>query len=226
MDLVPDRGPQLLVGNHTLYGVQDAPLMVSELRARKGFLVRALGDHAHFAIPVWGDLLKSLGTVDGTRENCRRLLSAGEVVLVFPGGGREVMKRKGEKYRLIWKQRLGFVRMAIEHGAPIVPFGAVGGEDTFDIVLDGDTPLAAPLRPLIDRLGGRSDMLPPIARGVAGTALPRRQRFLFGFAPAIDTKRFAGREGDGSVLRRLRDQTRTAVEGQIADLLRRREQDL
>lgn len=82
MENVPDSGPAVLVGNHTLYGVQDAPLMVAELRARKGILVRALGDHAHFKIPVWGDLLKAFGTVDGTRANCRRLLGAGEVVLV------------------------------------------------------------------------------------------------------------------------------------------------
>jgi hypothetical protein len=30
-------------------------------------------------------------------------------------------KRKGEHYKLIWKERVGFARLAIEHGIPIVP---------------------------------------------------------------------------------------------------------
>ena len=58
---VPERGPALLVGNHTVYGLQDAPLMVAELHRRRGLFPRALGDHAHFVIPVWGDLLRAFG---------------------------------------------------------------------------------------------------------------------------------------------------------------------
>ena len=80
---VPERGPALLVGNHTVYGLQDAPLMVAELHRRRGLFPRALGDHAHFVVPVWGDLLRAFGVVDGTRESCRRLLADGAVVLVF-----------------------------------------------------------------------------------------------------------------------------------------------
>jgi hypothetical protein len=38
-------------------------------------------------------------------------------VLVYPGGGREVAKRKGEKYQLLWKERVGFARLAIEAAA-------------------------------------------------------------------------------------------------------------
>ena len=119
---VPERGPALLVGNHTVYGLQDAPLMVAELHRRRGLFPRALGDHAHFVIPGWGDLLQAMGAVPGTRENCAALLAAGEPVLVFPGGAREVYKRRGQEYRLLWGKRTGFARMAIEAGCPIVPF--------------------------------------------------------------------------------------------------------
>jgi 1-acyl-sn-glycerol-3-phosphate acyltransferase len=52
----------------------------------------------------------------------------GELVTVFPGGGREVNKRKNEQYKLVWKNRLGFARLAIQHGYPIVPFASVGAE--------------------------------------------------------------------------------------------------
>lgn len=43
----------------------------------------------------------------GTPENCAALMQAGQSILVFPGGGREVMRRKGEAYRLIWKRCRG-----------------------------------------------------------------------------------------------------------------------
>nr|HMS80226.1 hypothetical protein [Burkholderiaceae bacterium] len=36
-------------------------------------------------------------------------MRAGESVLVFPGGGREVFKHKGERYHLIWKNRPGYL---------------------------------------------------------------------------------------------------------------------
>ena len=36
-----------------------------------------------------------------------------ETVLVFPGGGRDMLKFKGEEYRLLWQGRSGFARLAI-----------------------------------------------------------------------------------------------------------------
>ncbi|MGE5441823.1 MAG: hypothetical protein ACM3Q0_02020, partial [Bacteroidota bacterium] len=65
-------------------------------------------------------------------------------IVVFPGGGREVARRKGEQYKLIWKARTGFVRMAIRYGYPVVPFAQVGADDAFDILVDaGECAFAA-----------------------------------------------------------------------------------
>jgi 1-acyl-sn-glycerol-3-phosphate acyltransferase len=120
IDRIPEERPLLLVGNHTLYGVLDVPFLMRELYLARGIFVRVLGDHAHFRIPLWGRFLTEYGVVDGTPKNCAALLEAGQVVLVFPGGGREVAKRRGEKYRLLWKERLGFARMAIAHQALVL----------------------------------------------------------------------------------------------------------
>ena len=135
-DQIPETGPLLFVGNHTLFGVIDAPFLVAEIHLRRGVLVRSLGDHAHFQIPGWRDFLGHFGTVDGTRENCARLMKAGASILVFPGGAREVSKRKGQRYQLLWRERMGFARLAKAHECTIVPFSAVGVEDAFDILLD------------------------------------------------------------------------------------------
>ena len=43
----------LPVGNHTIYGLLDVPLMVAEIWKGRRIAVRSLGEHAHYAVPVW-----------------------------------------------------------------------------------------------------------------------------------------------------------------------------
>src|SRR5664279_5318696 len=107
-----------------------------ELWRRRGIRLRGLGDHGHYRIPVWRNLLERSGMVRGTRENVRALMRDGQHILVFPGGTGEVFHGRGQKYQLLWKERVGFARLAIEFGYPIVPFAAVGAEEMFDIVID------------------------------------------------------------------------------------------
>ena len=83
LENVPRRGRALLVGNHTMYGLLDVPLMWLEINEQRGRLVRSLGDHLHFQVPVWRDLLQRFGSVPGTRENCAILLRGGEAVMVL-----------------------------------------------------------------------------------------------------------------------------------------------
>ncbi len=88
--------------------------------------------------------------------------------MVFPGGGREVNKRKNERYKLVWKNRLGFARLAIQHAYPIVPFASVGAEHGIDIVLDTDSPLMAPTQFLADKLLGMREGPPWAGRRAQG----------------------------------------------------------
>lgn len=225
LEHIPQTGPVVLVGNHTIFGLLDLPLMIDGIRRGRDRHVRGLAEHAHFAVPAWRDLLMRFGAVRGTRENCRLLLAGGEAVLVYPGGGREVAKRKGEAYHLIWKQRLGFARMAIEAGCPIVPFAAVGAEEAYDILIDAESALLSPIRGLVERVGGRWELAWPLARGLGPTPFPRPERFYFGFGEPIPTTPWAGRHGDQRALRAVRHRTRAAVEAQIALLRSAREAD-
>jgi 1-acyl-sn-glycerol-3-phosphate acyltransferase len=213
----------LLVGNHTIYGLLDLPFMTAEVWRRRGLLIRGLGEHAHYRLPVWRDLLTGCGMVRGTRDNVRALMRDRETILVFPGGAREVGKRRGEKYRLIWKERLGFARLAIEQGYPIVPFAAVGAEEMLDVVADDANPVYAQFTKQLERLT-RSRTLPPV-RGLGLTPIPRPERLYFWFGEPIETERFAGRHEDDSAARSLRDEVRAAVDGGIQFLLEDRERD-
>ena len=229
---IPGEGPVLLTGNHSIYGLVDIPMLGLEIFEKTGRTVRGLADHNHFALPVWRDLLRRIGAVRGTREVCSQLFEAGEAVLVFPGGGREVMKHKHERYRLIWKERIGFARLAIQHGVPIVPFASVGVEDMFDIVVDAEDILHSPVGDLLRALGiteqpwfRHGEIIPPIARGRGIAALPRLERQYFLFGEPIDTTRHAGRHEDREVCLALREEVKHAVEGQIAELIEFRNSD-
>lgn len=78
----------LFVGNHTLFGLYDLPLIMGELYTR-GFKVRGLAHPGHWDTPL-GGLFQRLGAVKASPIAAYKLLRAGEAVLLFPGGGREV----------------------------------------------------------------------------------------------------------------------------------------
>ena len=223
--------PALWVGNHTLYGLFDVPLLVEYLYREQGVFVRGLGDRAHFAVPGWSQLLVRAGMLLGTPQNCAALMQSGQHVLVFPGGGREVMRRKGEDYQLIWKNRSGFARLAIEHGYDIIPFGALGADENFDILLDAGEVSRSRLWTLFDdhlKLSERTrggDMIPPLVRGIGASLVPRPQRFYFGFGKRISTARLQGKSEDARRVRALRGKVAKAIEEQLDMLIDYRQQD-
>ncbi len=222
---IPREGAVLLAGNHTVYGMIDIPMLGLEIFEKTGRTVRGLGDHNHFALPVWRDVLKRIGAVRGTREICSQLFEAGEAVLVFPGGGREVMKRKHERYKLIWKERIGFARLAIQHQVPIVPFASVGVEDMFEIVADAEDILRSRAGDLLRALGiteqpwfRHGEIIPPLARGRGPVSLPRLERQYFLFGEAIDPAPWKGRHEEREACFELREQVKSVVEREIAQL--------
>ena len=108
--------------------------------------------------------------VRGTRDNVRALMRERQTILVFPGGSREVNKRRGQQYQLLWRERIGFARLAIEHGYPIVPFAAVGADEMLDVIVDQTTPIYGQFARLYEKVMGFPT--PPVVRGVGLTGDP------------------------------------------------------
>ena len=191
--------PALWVGNHSMMAFADASLMVSELYQRHGIVLRSLAQHLHFKVPVWKKWLINNGAVDGTRENCQAMMAGQEHILVYPGGGGEVMKRKGEQHQLRWKNRTGFARMAIENNYPIQPFAAVGADDCWDILYDNNQFKKTRVGQwLTEHLAIKAEEFPPILKGLGPTLLPKPQRMYFQFFPLVypqDFQHFPIEEG-------------------------------
>ena len=219
--------PALFVGNHNLYAI-DVPLLLDAIQRKHQVHLRALGDRVHLEIPIWRDILSKGGMLEGTPENCHHLMQQGESILVFPGGSREVMRRKDDGYDLFWKKRSGFARMALQHGYDIIPFAAVGVNECFDIHYDANDIAQLPITQFLvkhfnmqDRVRG-GDLFIPIVTGLGWSTLPRPERFYFSFAQRIATAHLTVNDEN---IWQLREQTRLAVEQQIDDLLRLRAQD-
>lgn len=216
--------PALLVGNHTLYGIVDSPLFVSELYRRTGVFPRSLGDHFHFSVPGWGRLLRTFGAVPGTPETCRQLMESRQHILVFPGGAREVAKRRGEINQLVWKQRTGFARMAIAHGYDILPFASVGCDESWRIRYDGDDWQASRIgqwllrQPRIASALRGGDIFMPLATGIGPTPLPRPEPFHFRIGAPIRTEHLQGQAQDPAVQWTVREQTASAINEMISQL--------
>jgi 1-acyl-sn-glycerol-3-phosphate acyltransferase len=207
---LPADGRFLLVGNHSLYSAYDF-LIATELFRRRGLFVRGLADRDQLRIPLWKDVLPAIGGVEGSRENCAELMRQGESVIVFPGGSREVWKRPGQRYELLWGDRVGFARMAAEHSYPIVPLSQLGGDETYDIAFDVEHRYAGPYRAAVDKLGLRRNNVPSFGVGWGGTILPRPQDAYIHFGAPIPTAALAGQHEDRAALEPLRDQVQAAI---------------
>ena len=183
----------------------------------------------------------TFGAVPVSGKNFYNLLAAGEVVLLFPGGVREAFKRKNEDYKLFWPSKPEFIRMAVRHGATIVPFAAVGAEDGIDIVADSDDIARLPFG-LGDGAIRRSKAV-PAARAVDtrvtedGDAeelfvqpicVPKApQRYYFKFGRPIETAGLhaEGFSKDEEKVRAMYGDVRREVEDGIDWLLRKRTED-
>jgi 1-acyl-sn-glycerol-3-phosphate acyltransferase len=101
--------------------------------------------------PILGFVRRNVNTVPATEEAGLATLAAGESVLIFPGGGRELY---GPPDRLDWNGRRGFARMAAKARAAVVPVAMVGadGQHPWRIPLGGRRSLWFPPFPLPVRI--------------------------------------------------------------------------
>lgn len=225
LDGLPRDGRFLLVGNHTIAGwveVVSIPYFVHrELGTRvRGLATRQLADMRG----VMRDVLEAAGAVVGDFDIGAELMRQDETVLVFPGGGRDMLKFRGEEYTLRWEGRSGFARLAIAHEYPIVPVGLVGGDDVYRSIAQRNGTWERMTRGLGQRLHGVTGVGVPLVRGLGPTLLPRPQRMYLRFGSAIDTRR-PGSIDAAAWEASVKAHTQTSLQTILADLRDLRSKD-
>jgi 1-acyl-sn-glycerol-3-phosphate acyltransferase len=153
-------GRVLIVPNHSGQLPFDGLVVAVAclLEASPPRLARAMSERWFPTLPFVGEAFNRAGVVLGDPINCRNLLEAGNAILVFPEGARGSGKTWDHRYKLVRFGR-GFMRLALQTEAPIVPVAVIGGEESI-ISLYNIEPLArllhtpyAPVPALLPLLG-------------------------------------------------------------------------
>jgi 1-acyl-sn-glycerol-3-phosphate acyltransferase len=144
---IPNFGRALLVANHSGVLPTDGAMIaygISEHHPAHR-LARAMVANLFPSLPFFSSLLNKTGQVLAHPDNGRRLLESDELVLVFPEGYKGVGKLFKDRYKLARFGRGGFVKMAVEAQAPILPVAVVGAEETY--------PMLANIKPIARLIG-------------------------------------------------------------------------
>ncbi|KAI3468780.1 hypothetical protein Pfo_025443 [Paulownia fortunei] len=240
---VPNEGPVLLVGYHMLMGLELAPLVEEFLREKK-IMVRGIAHPTLFSHIVEGqnkdfsfsDYLRLYGALPVSPSNLFKLFKTKSHVLLYPGGAREALHRKGEEYKLFWPDQPEFVRMAARFGATIVPFGVIGEDDIAELVLDYDDLMKIPF--WSDRIRRDNEKYESfnVRAGMSGEVanqalylpglLPKIPgRFYYLFGKPIQTKGRKEMLKDREKARELYLQIKSEVESNMSYLLKKRKED-
>ncbi|KAG7626715.1 Diacylglycerol acyltransferase [Arabidopsis thaliana x Arabidopsis arenosa] len=237
---------QQLLDEHRLLMDAISPVMLSTLE--DGLLLKERNIHMRglthpmvfmyiqdsLVDPKMFDKYKLMGGVPVSNMNFYKLLREKAHVLLYPGGVREALHRKGEEYKLFWPEQSEFVRVASKFGAKIVPFGVVGEDDIFNIVLDSNDQRNIPiLKYLMEKatkdagnlregdeseLGNQDCYIPGLVPKIPG-------RFYYYFGKPID---LAGKEKELKDKEKAQEvylQAKSEVEQCIAYLKMKRECD-
>ena len=68
-------------------------------------------------------------------------------------------------------------------------------------------------------------MIPPLAKGIGWSLIPRPQRYYFSVGKRISTRALAGKAGDTDVVWKLRERVAGAITRQISTLTEHRKTD-
>jgi 1-acyl-sn-glycerol-3-phosphate acyltransferase len=132
MENVPENGRILMAVNHSL-ATYDIALLNCAVYEEKGRIARPLADRLFFRLPFLGELTMELGAVEGTQRNAEALLRNDELVTVAPGGMREALRPSTERYQILWERRIGFVKLALKTGTPIIVGVCPKADDLYDV---------------------------------------------------------------------------------------------
>jgi 1-acyl-sn-glycerol-3-phosphate acyltransferase len=134
LDHVPRQGRGVLVGMHRGFMPFDGVMTLYALVTRLGRIPRFLIHPSLTKFPFLGDFMAKLGGIMACQENGDHVLREDELLGVFPEGIRGAFTIYRRAYTLGRFGRDEFVRFALRHQAPIIPFVTVGSAEIYPIL--------------------------------------------------------------------------------------------
>ncbi len=182
---VPAHGPAMLACNHSGVVPWDVVMVMVALREEHPArpVLRMLTSDSIWDLPFISQWARKSGTSAASDTDALRMLGEGELVGIFPEGTKGIGKLFRDRYKLQRFVRTGFIEVALRTGAPIIPVGIVGAEETF--------PMLANASPIARLLGLPYFPITPTFPflGALG-ALPLPSKWIIEFGEPIDTSQY------------------------------------
>ena len=218
LDNVPDTGGALIVANHSGTIPVDALMTTLALHdhhpAKR--CLRLLGADLVFTMPLVAPIARKSGNTLACNADAERLLSAGELVGVFPEGFKGIGKPFAERYKLQRFGRGGFVSAALRTGKPIIPVSIIGAEEIYPLIGNSKTIARllglpyVPITPLFPWFG-------PLG------AIPLPSKWIIEFGAPVDTAVLGPQAADDPmVVFDLTDRVRETIQQTLYSLLLQR----
>jgi 1-acyl-sn-glycerol-3-phosphate acyltransferase len=215
LEHVPGTGAALVVANHSGVLPFDAVMLQAGLKDHhpQHRNLRLLGADLVYQVPGLATLALKAGHTRADPAQASLLLSAGELVGVFPEGFKGTGKPFSQRYQLQRFGRGGFAASAIEAGVPIIPCAIVGAEEIYPMIGNA-RPLARilrlpyfPVTPLFPWLG-------PIG------AIPLPSNWIIEFSAPVPTDSYT--PGDPADINALSAQIRETIQQKLNALVEKR----
>ncbi|CAK1543614.1 unnamed protein product [Leptosia nina] len=131
LENIPE-GPFLVIYYHGALPI-DMYYFIARMQLFKRIHVHTVADRFLFKIPGWSQLLDGLCVIPGTVQTCAGVLRNGNPLAISPGGVYEA-QFGDHSYRLYWKSRIGFAKVALEAKVPIIPMFTQNVREAFRTV--------------------------------------------------------------------------------------------
>ncbi len=131
---IPRQGPGVMVGVHRGFMPWDGVMCLCDAAKATGRYPRFLLHPTLLKFPFLFSYMTKLGGILANQRNGGWVLDNGELLGVFPDGIRGAFTLYRDAYTLRRTFRDDYVRLALRHRAPIVPFATVGSAEIFPIV--------------------------------------------------------------------------------------------
>jgi 1-acyl-sn-glycerol-3-phosphate acyltransferase len=200
----PTLRPQILVAPP--HGVFPYGNLLSMLvwPSLTGHHFRGLAASNALRVPIFKQILKSMGVVDASRQTARRMLEEYPYTIgISTGGVAEVFETNSKDECILLKERVGLIKLAIRTGADLVPCYIYGNTKLLSCWHGDGIPGAEKLLEKISRKIGFALIF---FYGRFGLPIPYRIPLLAVKGKPIPTWMYQGEEASDEVVQKIQKQ--------------------
>jgi 1-acyl-sn-glycerol-3-phosphate acyltransferase len=212
LEHIPRQGRAVLAGMHRGFMPWDGVMALHTIVKKTGRYPRFLTHPSLLKFPFLANFMTKLGGVAACQESADHILERDGLLGIFPEGIHGAFTHYRQAYRLQAFGRDAFVKLALRHGAPIVPFVTVGSAEIF--------PIFAKIK---SRLWTKYAGWPCIPITATFPLVPLPSKWHTQFLPPVEVRQYPPEAAeDRAVVKALSREVRARMQSAVDEMLARR----